>query len=218
MRKFIDLTGQKFGRLTVIYWIGRENGRTLWKCKCACGKDAIVSTGSLRSANTQSCGCLHRDLCIARSTKHGMRHTATYRAWWAMKQRCGHKSQKCYPNYGGRGICVCERWKEFPAFLEDMGERPDGHSLDRIDNSGNYEPGNCKWSTMLQQASNTRRSFKITFNGQTLTCSEWERKLGVKTGTLKSRFYRGWPLEKAMCFHAHVPDAETTTLGRAACT
>ena len=218
MGRFIDLTSQKFGRLIVVERAGRRNGRTRWKCKCACGKNVIVDAYCLKSANTQSCGCLHRDLCIARSTKHGMARTPTYRSWWAMRQRCRHKSQSSYPNYGGRGILICERWDKFSAFLADMGQRPYGHTLDRIDNFGNYEPGNCKWSTRLQQASNTRRNFNITFNGQTLTCSEWERRLGAGAGTLKSRLYRGWPLEKAMRFHAHVPDAETTTLGRAACT
>jgi hypothetical protein len=160
----IDLTGQKFGRLTVIIAVGSRNGRRLWQCRCECGRKLIVTGSNLRTGNSNSCGCFHRDRATERgraSKTHGHwtngQASPTYRSWLAMHARCKHPNMNGFEFYGGRGIKVCIRWKRFENFLADMGERPDGQSLDRIDSDGNYEPSNCRWATAIEQRHNQRR-------------------------------------------------------------
>lgn len=126
------------------------------------------------------------------------RHSRTYQAWADMKSRCSNPRQPKFAYYGGRGITVCERWLKFENFLADMGEAPEGLTLDRINNDGNYEPSNCRWATRFEQSNNTRLTSRITFNGATLSRSEWARRLGISSDTLAHRLKRGWPLEKAL--------------------
>ena len=156
MGTLIDLTGQKFGRLIAIEKTDRRSGKgsIVWKCKCDCGKETFVSSSSLRSGNTQSCGCLNKELV----TTHGMKNTSEYRSWQSMKDRCYNPNYNQFKDYGGRGIIVCDRWKDsFENFFSDMGPKPSNkHSIDRIDNDGNYELGNCKWSTAREQVRNRR--------------------------------------------------------------
>lgn len=155
MGKFIDLSGKRFGRLVVIEKTDRRSGtNAIWKCKCDCGKETFVSSGNLRSENTTSCGCLNKELVII----HGQYQSSEYYAWQHIKDRCYNLKNKRYKDYGGRGITVCDRWKDsFENFLADMGPKPSNkHSIDRIDNDGNYEPKNCKWSTATEQARNQR--------------------------------------------------------------
>ena len=149
--------GDRFYRLTVIGRSDRRDGKnTCWHCRCDCGRETVVSTGQLRRGTSKSCGCLAIELARARK-EHGMADTPVYRVWQAMKNRCYNPKQRAYPYYGGRGISVCGRWREsFSSFLSDMGMPPTGMSLDRIDNDGNYEPGNCRWATTLQQRHNRR--------------------------------------------------------------
>jgi hypothetical protein len=154
----LDLTNQKFGMLTVQCPVGRRR----YLCLCDCGQLAVVCSSNLRSGNTRSCGCLSRKLAAERETTHGHnKHgqtTRTYNTWNCMKIRCLNPKHTRYPDYGGRGITVCDRWIEsFAAFLADMGERPEGMTIDRYPNkNGNYEPGNTRWATPKQQRANRR--------------------------------------------------------------
>lgn len=160
----IDLTGMKFARLTVTQYSHTEGKKAFWHCVCDCGRAITLYGAVLRSGNTRSCGCLQRDIVRARSIgnsfggKHG--HTKnltcsrTYRSWKSMIQRCTNPNVPRFNRWGGRGIKVCDRWADFENFLADMGERPVGMSLDRINNDGNYEPGNCRWATPTEQRMN----------------------------------------------------------------
>ena len=135
--------------------------------------------------------------------RHGHRPrgyaSPTYQSWQAMKSRCCGPGDQAYSKYGGRGIKVCEKWMRFEGFLEDMGERPDGTSLDRIDNDGNYEPGNCRWATRKQQQRNTRANVMVTFGGESRCVAEWAELFGLNRDTLFCRIFRsGWPVERAM--------------------
>lgn len=161
MPKPLDFTGLSFGRLTVVERAPpiRRGGssRTTWLCECECGRTIVVITDSLKSGNTRSCGCLHAETREARTTTHGMSGTKTYDAWCSAKSRCSNPNNPKYADYGGRGISMCAEWFEsFEAFLSDMGPAPNGLELDRIDNDGNYEPGNCRWTTRKVQMNNRR--------------------------------------------------------------
>lgn len=157
----VDISGKRFGRLTVVRLTDeRRNHHCVWECICDCGSMAMVSGSSLRSGVTKSCGCLSLEVKVARFTKHGMEGTRTYRSWVAMRARCNNPKTRDYASYGGRGITVCERWESFENFLEDMGERPPGKSLDRINNDLGYLPDNCRWATAKEQANNRRAPSK----------------------------------------------------------
>lgn len=154
----INLGGKKFGRLLVISEAGRNHdSRVLWNCLCDCGKTKIVLSSHLLRGAIRSCNCL-RDETVRRARTHGYSRTPIYEIWCGMIKRCRNPKTQFYPYYGGRGIKVCERWDRFENFLEDMGQRPSPlHSIDRKDVNGNYEPGNCEWSTATKQARNTRK-------------------------------------------------------------
>jgi hypothetical protein len=210
MPAFIDLTGQRFGRLTVLNRAGtaQTGGETkvTWSCRCDCGEEVIVWAGALRSGHTKSCGCLDRDQRMARNTKHGASKrgetTPEYLTLRGMIDRCTNPNNKYYADYGGRGIEVCERWrKSFANFLADMGERPKKgrYSIERLDVNGHYEPGNCVWIPMHEQATNKRNNRLLTFRGQTLVLTHWAERIGISVPLLLHRLDKlGWPVERAL--------------------
>jgi hypothetical protein len=159
-----NLTGIRFGQLIAERRNGQRNNHALWICKCDCGKEVVVSSSHLRNGMTRSCGCLRRDRAAKLNLSHGEAAdlTTEYRAWGSMLSRCTNPSHRGFKNYGGRGIKVCRNWLEsYAAFLADMGRRPTSkHSLDRINNDGDYEPGNCRWATAKEQQNNRRVSIK----------------------------------------------------------
>ena len=198
---FKDLTGKRFGKLTVQFYAGKVGRATLWSCDCDCGvAGKIILGGSLRSGKSNSCGCERR--LNFRHFKHGSsgsNATREYRAWKGMISRCHNPNSAPYGNYGGRGIVVCERWRtDFLTFLNDMGPCPPGRSIDRKDNDGNYEPGNCRWATDNEQAVNTRKNHRLTYQGVTQTISQWARQVGIGSDTLLMRIRNGWSTERAL--------------------
>lgn len=207
-KKALELTGQVFGRLLVIERGGSTAAKKIkWICLCnpelgGCGKTVEVIGSGLKSGHYISCGCYHRESCIARSTKHGYALQGskrnTYTTWCAMIQRCTNSNNPNWENYGGRGIKICTRWLKFENFLEDMGEKPKNKTLNRIDNNGNYDPSNCEWSTCKEQNRNRRSNHLISLNGVTKTIVEWAEEIGFPYSTLNARLQRGMSDEEAI--------------------
>lgn len=209
MCKKLDLTGQRFGRWTVI----KENGRAkdkkiLWHCVCDCGSEKDVPGSCLVNGDSKSCGCYNIEKIIERSTKHGKTNTKLYNVWKSMKQRCNDKNCNAYLYYGGRGIKVCDEWNEsFEAFYEWSIKNgyKEGLSIDRIDVNGNYCPKNCKWSTWEEQANNKRGNRVVSYNGENYTIAELSRISGIKYRTIIDRLNRGWTVENAL-FNGRIKD------------
>jgi len=192
-RKFKDLEGLRFGTLVVLELAGRSagKGQIYWLCRCDCGRESFLR-GSylLRAPKTVSCS-----RCGKQKIKtHGLTRTKVYRTWCHMKERCLNPNTYNYADYGGRGITMAEEWMSFEAFYRDMGEPPSSkHSIDRIDNDGNYEPSNCRWADISVQSNNRRNNVYIEWNGRRQTVDQWAREMGIRSHTLNTRLRKGWP-------------------------
>lgn len=201
-RPSIDLTGKRVGRWQV-------NGRcvtspsgsgkhAMWRCTCDCGTERTVNSAMLIQKKSTSCGCWQSEQVTARNTKHGQYGAKVYESWNGMLDRCKNKNHKYFKHYGGRGICVCDRWLTFENFLSDMGHPPTPlHSLDRSNVDGNYEPENCRWVTNDIQQNNKRNNVFIEFSSERLTIAQWSVKTGVADYTIRARLKRGWSIERA---------------------
>lgn len=189
---FKDITGQKFGRLTVTGFAYIKNKRTFWHCLCDCGNDGTYCGKDVKRGNTRSCGCIKAELNKQRLLRHGMRRTVEYTTWESMKRRCYNPNQQAFKRYGLRGIAVCDRWlNSFENFYADMGKKPSPqHSIDRIDNDKGYSPENCRWAINSQQARNTSRNKLLEFDGQSKTIIEWSETLGISQYIISTRLRR----------------------------
>lgn len=191
---FKDITGQRFGMLVVVSYAGRPDYDTRWECACECGVISVKRGGALKSGRTKSCGCNQAPKKTGRKPATPGRY-----CWQSMRQRCYYAKDPHFHNYGGRGIIVCEEWRQsFDTFIRDMGPRPTPlHTIERMDNDGPYCPDNCRWATDKEQSNNRRNNFRVTFRGITRTLTQWAEELGVKHGCLAYRL-RHWDLERAM--------------------
>lgn len=186
IKPYKDLTNQRFGRLTVIRYF--FNSR--WHCNCDCGSTVIVNRQNLMRGRTTSCGCYHKEVARATLTTHGLKRTGEYASWRAAKERCFNQRNKTFNHYGGRGITMCDEWRDdFPAFLRDMGPRPDGYTLERKNNNGNYEKSNCRWASRIEQVMNRSVTVTLTHDGITLTLPQWSERTGIPLRIIKTRYY-----------------------------
>lgn len=190
--KALDITNERFGKLTAYGW-GIVMGQRRWLCGCDCGGYCIAKAGELRAGMYRSCGCEKRAVLGRSTTKHGGAGTKIHGIWKAMKQRCENPKNPRWHSYGGRGIAVCERWQKFENFLADMGERPEGKTLDRRDNDKGYSPDNCRWATREEQNSNLSSNRWIEWNGIRDTLSGWARRCQCDPSTVSERLAKHGP-------------------------
>jgi len=218
--KLIDISGNKYSRLTVLYKHDKpsKSGGSLWRCVCDCGNHVVVNSSNLKNGSTKSCGCLGKEWSknlgsdkgfikkrSKKITKHGhktkTKKTREYETWLSMKSRCNNPKQKDYKNYGARGITVCPRWNlSFSAFLEDMGEKPKGHCIDRIDVNGNYEPKNCRWAPLsISSGEHRRDNIIIEHKGKRYeSLASACRDVGIPLTRAHYRMRKGMPIEKVL--------------------
>jgi len=195
-----NVSGQRFNRLIALYPVENPQHRGIkWKFKCDCGNYTYNLIGNVKRGRVQSCGCLHMEkISQTNYKKHGMYKTSVYSSWSSMKSRCYDKNNSSYKNYGGRGIKVLDRWRKFENFYKDMGDKPKGKTLDRIDNDGDYKPENCRWATWKQQANNRRSCHFITINGIKKTIKDWSKYLNVNRRNIYRKFGEGWSDQKTI--------------------
>ena len=203
MPDIIDLTGKTFGYWTVISrTVNSKEGRSMWMCRCKCGTERAVRGYNLRNGTSKSCGCLSAEMTKERSTTHGMTGTRLYKIWGQMIQRTTNKNDPWYSYYGGRGIVVCEEWRNsfepFKAWAVENGYK-DNLTLDRRNNEEGYSPENCRWVTRAVQEENTRRTHFLTYKGKTKSITEWAKATGIKRSVLYDRINKmGWDIERAL--------------------
>jgi len=199
-RKIIIKKGDKFGELTAIKFIEtKKKSGQFWLFRCDCKVEKIICVGKVKAGHTKSCGCLvEKRLKEGLNLKHGMYGTKIYMSWSNMKNRCLNKNHPKFKNYGYRGITICSEWTKFENFYKDIGERPVGKTLDRIDNNGNYNKENCKWSTNKEQSNNRRDNHLIAYEGKTQNMKQWSEELEIEYNTLIHRLLNSkWSIKRA---------------------
>lgn len=195
MGRVIDLTGKIFGRWKVIERSYSKNNKIYWLCECSCDKHTIrsVNGSSLKRGLSISCGCLKNEITSARFKKHGMTGTRIYNIWKGMRKRCYNPNSNNYHNYGGRGITICNEWSDFRNFYDWAIENgyQDDLTIERKNNNGNYEPSNCKWATMKEQANNSRNNHEITIHNESKLLHEWSEEIGITSANVLMRISKG---------------------------
>ncbi len=199
--KLIDRTGEKYGRLTVVSRAPNKSEKDTnarWNCKCDCGKEGVIAYGQdLSRGKFKSCGCLNAE----RIKTHGASRSPMYRVWQQMFQRCENPNNESYKNYGERGIYVDDAWRDFETFRADMGMPAKGMTIERKDNNGPYSKSNCIWAPMKAQQNNKRSNVTLSYQGETLTLSQWAERIGVNYTTLRGRMKMGWTAEEIISPH-----------------
>lgn len=195
-RNAIDITSKRFGKLLALFPCRRADDKSsVWLVQCDCGKQSFASSSNLIKNRVVSCGCYGKSA----NKTHGLTNSPTYRSWQHMKTRCSKKTGRWAYLYNGKGIRVCDQWLKFDGFLKDMGERPPGTSIDRINGNGNYEPGNCRWATPAEQSRNTRQNHFLTIEGETKCLADWGKPLNLSGACIYLRIYRlGWAPKDAV--------------------
>lgn len=201
MKKFKDISGQRFGRLVALNIVRRENGKTYWLFQCDCGNKVIIPQSYVSTGDTKSCGCYRKEVAKGNnnSTKHNKTQTRLYSIWSGIKQRCYNKNKIAYEYYGARGIGVCDEWKsDFMAFYVWALKNgyKDDLTIDRIDVNGNYKPNNCRWATIKEQNNNMRNNHWINYKGQKLTMSQFAEKYGIPYQIMKNRIRYNWSIDR----------------------
>ena len=203
----IDVAGQKFGKWTAIRPTGEKtkNGTNIWLCECECGNVGFVSINNLRSGSSKSCGCISKERMSRLNYKHGGKNERLYMVWSTMLRRCRDTKTKDFENYGGRGITVCDEWKDYSMFKAwalangyDPNAKPQECTIDRIDGTKGYSPDNCRWVSAKVQQNNRRDNVLLTYNGETQMCAQWNRECGFSKNLVDSRIKRGWTVEEAI--------------------
>ncbi len=192
LKKRLDIKGRTFGKLTVVdFAYTNKHKKSMWLCKCECGKEVVVLGAHLLDGHTQSCGCFKKEASALRLRTHGKKKTRIYNTWLQMKARCTNPKARDFENYGGRGITICAEWRnDFQTFYDwaMANGYADNLTIDRINVNGNYEPDNCRWVSIQEQQNNKRTNRRITYNGETHTLKDWAEITGINYSTLHSRF------------------------------
>ena len=194
-----NLAGSKFGRWTILGFHSIKHASARMLCRCECGKEKIIYLKSMKSGDSTNCGC-QRNIVHGNAKRGSSGKTKEYTTWCNMLRRCFDENNEAFYNYGERGIMVCDRWADsFASFLEDMGKSPSRqHTIDRIDNDGNYEPGNCRWATRKEQNRNSRNCLIIEHEGKAMTLVEWSELVGISTYVISWRIKSGWTTKEAL--------------------
>ena len=213
----MDLIGKNFGRWKVLSRNQNRGKHPYWQCICECGKARSVNQSSLITGLSKSCGCLSKEVTAAtgRANRvHGGAGSATYRIWQSMIQRCRNSNLEIFKYYGGKGITVCDEWLDYSTFLRDMGERPKGRSIDRIDGGKGYYKDNCRWATNKEQSRNIRTNRNVTYNGVEKSLSQWCEELNLNYQAVHSRLTRyGWAVNKALSTPTRLSMTQINNIG-----
>jgi hypothetical protein len=198
MPKIKPMIGIKYNRLTALKEVRMGNRGMIYLFQCDCGNQKELCSSAVRGGHSKSCGCFRVEITSKRNTTHGSINSSSYQTWQAMKTRCLNPNSPSYKNYGDRNITICDKWMSFEGFFEDMGERPYGYSLDRIDNNKGYSKDNCRWATTAEQNRNTRQNKFLTKNGKTMCMRDWANETGIPYPTIQDRVRRGWSDDRVL--------------------